>query len=57
MVAIQDRLFADRHPPQPRQDRGGSIQHIGDVLEELFERFLLPPSETKLLEIKEPVVV
>jgi hypothetical protein len=56
MVAIQNNLFAADHR-QPRQDRGGGIQHIADVLDELFQRFPLPAAEAEELEIEEPVAV
>ena len=58
MVAIQNNLFdADQCQPQPRQDRGGGLRHIADVLDELFERFPLPAPEVAVQEIEEPVAV
>jgi hypothetical protein len=58
MVAIQDNLLdADQCQPQPRQDRGGGLRHIADVLDELFERFPLSAPEVEVQEIEEPVAV
>jgi hypothetical protein len=56
MVAIQNNL-SDADQREPRQDRGGGLRHIVDVLDELFERFPLPAPEVAVQEIEEPVAV
>jgi hypothetical protein len=58
MVAIQNNPFdADQRQPRPRQDHGGGVQHIADVLDELFEQFPFSAPEIEPQEVEEPVAV
>jgi len=59
MVAIQNSPFDADHP-RPRQDPGGGLCHIADVLDELLQRYPLPGAEAEELddlEIEESVAV
>lgn len=53
MVAISNDLF-EAELREPRQDRGGGLQRMADVLEELFQRFPLPPLEDERRKVEEP---